>query len=126
MRLVCKFVTVKGLKLQDYGKQVENTVKGFIAEACMSMGINKDEAGFCVGGGGTIGPQMITNPETGEPAIVGFAPTWQVTVGLRNLLLGKDPIIKSLSVFGVLPNDAAFKTVVYRLVSECDTERRAQ
>jgi len=111
--------------LQDYRKNLENNVKELIAEACMSMGINKNEAGFCIGGGGVVAPVIINHPEQG-PMIADFAPTWQIAIGLRSLLLGKQPIIKSLPVLGVLPDREDLKPIVYRLVSECDKSRRDQ
>ncbi|MGH7238774.1 MAG: hypothetical protein ACREHG_01780 [Candidatus Saccharimonadales bacterium] len=112
--------------MRDYAKQVENDVKGLIAEACLSMGINKDDAGYCIGGYGVIAPQILTDPETGNQGIGGFAPSWQIAVGLRSHLLGTPPIIKSLPVFGVVPDCEALKPAVYRLVQECDKDRQAQ
>ena len=70
--------------MRDLFKQVENMVKDELAQACQAQGIDKSEVGYCIGGMGVISPQVMRNPETGESGIVGFAPTWQITVSIRH------------------------------------------
>ena len=112
--------------MQDLAKRVENDVKMAIAEACTALGIDKNEVSWYVGGGGVISPQVVRNPETGEQAIAGFAPTWMVGIGLRSLLLGREPVVGSLPIHDVMPTAPAIKQVVFKVMSDVDTIRREQ
>lgn len=111
--------------MKDLSKQVENDVKDSIAQNCLKLGINKDEVYYCVGGHGVIGPQIITNPDTGEQAIIGWAPSWMLAIGLRIALLGKKPVTGSLPVFGVIPTREDIDKVIFRLLGEMDQKRTA-
>lgn len=110
----------------DLIKRIENDVKDSLAKACQAQGIDKSEVGCVVGGGGVIAPQVIANPETGEKAIVGFAPTWQITVSIRHRLLGHEPVAGSLPVHDVLPTRAMIEPVVMRLLSDVVKIREQQ
>lgn len=110
----------------DLTKRVENDVKDCLAKACQAQGIDKSEVGVTVGGGGVVAPQVIVNPETGERGVVGFAPTWQITISVRHRLLGHEPVAGSLPVYDVLPTRAMIEPVVMRLLSDVVRIREQQ
>ena len=105
----------------DIAKRIENTFKDGLTQACVANGIDaKTEAGYAIGGGGSVSP-MVANGE-----LQGFGPTWVFTVSLRSLLLGQDPIAGSLPIHDVLPTDAQIRLTAQRLVNDVDTARQAQ
>lgn len=110
----------------DLKKRIDNDVRDCLAQACQRLGIDKSEVGVYVGGGGVVAPQVIVNPETGEKAIVGFAPTWQITVSIRHRLIGREPVAGSLPVYDVLPTRAMIEPIVTRLLSDVHGLREKQ
>lgn len=111
--------------MKDLSKQVENDVKDSISQNCLKLGINKDDAYYIIGGHGVIAPQIVNDPQTGAQGIAGFAPSWQITIGLRNHLLGQKPVAGSLPIFGVIPDRSDIDQVVTRLLGEMDAGRQA-
>lgn len=101
-------------------------MKDAIAKGCLRLGINKNEAFYCVGGHGMIGPLIGQNPQTGEQAILGFQPIWQISVGLRSTLLGQEPLVGGLPIPSVLPTVAEIEFVVNRLLGEVQQLRDSQ
>ena len=110
----------------DLNRQVENQVKDCLARACQAQGIDKSEVGFAIGGGGAICPQVVRDPETGESGIVGFAPTWQITVSIRSRLVGQAPIAGSIPAHDVLPPPDMIEQIVFRLLNEVHQIREQQ
>lgn len=110
----------------DIAKHVENMVRDHLAQACRAQGVDKSEVGYAVGGGGAICPQVVRNPDTGESGIVGFAPTWQITVSIRSKLIGQEPIAGSIPIHDVLPTQAQIEPLITRLLSEVVQIREQQ
>jgi hypothetical protein len=112
--------------LQDLNKLMENRVKNAIAQTCMKRGIAKTEVYYCIGGHGMVGPLVATNPETGEQAVIGFKPLWNLQLGLRSTLIGQEPIIGGLPIPSVFPTADEIEFVVDRLLGELQQMRDKQ
>ena len=112
--------------MQNLSKLIENRVKDAIAKASMKLGIDKNEVYYGIGGFGMVGPLIAQNPQTGEQAIVGFKPIWQISIGIRTVLVGQEPIVGGLPIPSVLPTMAEIEVAVTRLLSEVQQIRDQQ
>jgi hypothetical protein len=112
--------------LQDLNKLVENRVKDAIAQICIKRGIAKTEVYYGIGGHGMIGPLVAKNPATGEQAVIGFKPLWNLQLGLRSTLIGKEPIIGGLPIPSMFPTADEIEFVVDRLLGELQEMRDKQ
>ena len=92
----------------------------------MKLGVDKNEVYYCIGGFGMVGPLIAQNPQTGEQAIVGFKPIWQISIGVRTVLVGQEPIVGGLPIPNVLPTIAEIEIAVTRLLSEVQQMRDQQ
>ena len=104
--------------MQDLNKLIENRVKDAIAKASLRLGLDKSQIYYGIGGNGMIGPLMGRNPQTGEEAILGFQPIWQLSLGIRTGLVGQEPVIGSLPIPNVFPTVGEIEFVVNRLLTE--------
>jgi hypothetical protein len=104
--------------LQDLNKLIENRVKDAIAKACLRLGMDKSQVYYGIGGNGMVGPLIAENPQTGEKAVLGMEPIWQISVGVRTGLVGQEPIVGSLPIPSVFPTAAEIDFVVNRLLGE--------
>lgn len=112
--------------MQDLTRIIENRVKDAIAKSCMALGIPKGDVYYGIGGFGTVGPLVATNPENGEQAFMGFQPLWNLQIGLRSVLLGQEPIIGGLPIPSIFPTAQEVEFVVARLLEELQQMRDAQ
>jgi hypothetical protein len=92
----------------------------------MALGIPKGDVYYGIGGFGTVGPLVATNPENGEQAFMGFQPLWNLQIGLRSVLLGQEPIIGGLPIPSIFPTAQEVEFVVARLLEELQQMRDAQ
>lgn len=104
--------------MKDLNKIIENRVKDTIAKACLRLGIDKADVYYGIGGFGMVGPIVGQHPQTGEEAILGFKPLWQIQLGLRSPLVGQDPIVGGLPIPSVFPQMSEIEFVVNRLLGE--------
>lgn len=104
--------------MQDLNKLIENRVKDAIAKASLRLGVDKSQVYYGVGGHGMIGPLVGENPQTGEQAIMGFKPLWQISIGIRTGLVGQEPVVGSLPIPSVFPTVAEIEFVINRLLAE--------
>jgi hypothetical protein len=112
--------------VQDLNKVIENRVKDAIATNCMKLGISKSDVYYGIGGNGMVGPLVAHNPETGEEAVLGFKPLWNLQLGLQSVLLGKEPIVAGLPIPSVFPTMREIEFVVGRLLEELQQMRDNQ
>lgn len=112
--------------MQNLSKLIENRVKDAIAKASMKLGIDKNEVYYSIGGNGMVGPLVMQNPQTGEQAIAGFKPLWQIQIGIRTVLVGQEPIVGGLPIPSVLPTMPEIEFVVTRLLTEVQQIRDQQ
>jgi hypothetical protein len=104
--------------LQDLNKLIENRVKDAVAKASIRLGVDKNQVYYGIGGNGMVAPLIAENPQTGEKAILGFEPIWQISLGIRTGLAGQEPIVGSLPIPSVFPTMAEIEFVVNRLMTE--------
>ena len=104
--------------MQDLNKLIENRLKDAIAKASLRLGLDKSQVYYGIGGNGMIGPLVGRNPQTGEEAILGFQPIWQISIGIRTGLVGQEPIVGGLPIPNAFPTVAEIEFVVNRLLTE--------
>lgn len=107
--------------MRDLVAYITQTYKTALADACQKHGIDhKTEAGYWIGGIGSIGP-VIADGE-----MQGFAPTWIFGLSLRSKLLGTPVIGGQLPIHNIIPPDEEIKATAERLVLELESKREAQ
>jgi len=110
----------------DHESRIRHVVRDELAKSCVINGIDKNEAGYAIGGFGAV--HMVPVVQQGQK---GFIPAsvWTVTISLRSLSLGyppMNPTAASMPVMGVLPSDDDFRRVVRELLPQVEMARQKE
>jgi|SRR6266853_1747927 len=110
----------------DHASRIEHVVKDELSKACIANGIDKNEAGYAIGGFGAVA--MVPVEQQGQKGFIPAA-VWTVLISLRSLSLSYPtvgPSAASIPVMGVLPSDDDFRRTVRELLPQVDTVRQKE